>query len=87
MRESGGIAIAVSDEAIISAVDEVARGEGLLLCPEGGATYAAYQQASGTGACEADRVMLFNCSTGLKYPLPPVTRKLDRTKPIDFGKF
>ena len=25
-----------------------------------------------------DRVMLFNCATGLKYPLPPVTRTLDR---------
>ena len=36
---------------------------------------------------KADRVMLFNCATGLKYPLPPVTRTLDRTKPIDFGMF
>jgi threonine synthase len=29
--------------------------------------------------------VLFNCATGLKYPLPPVTRALDRTKPIDFA--
>jgi threonine synthase len=28
--------------------------------------------------------VLFNCATGLKYPLPPVHRALDRTKPIDF---
>ena len=26
--------------------------------------------------------MLFNCATGLKYPLPPVHRTLDRSKPI-----
>ena len=29
--------------------------------------------------------MLFNCATGLKYPLPPVDRTLDRSKPIDFA--
>jgi threonine synthase len=29
--------------------------------------------------------VLFNCATGLKYPLPPVTRTLDRHKPIDFA--
>jgi len=32
-----------------------------------------------------ERAVLFNCATGLKYPLPPVTRSLDRTKPIDFA--
>ena len=34
VRESGGFAIAVNDEAITAALDEVAREEGLLLCPE-----------------------------------------------------
>jgi threonine synthase len=29
--------------------------------------------------------MLFNCATGLKYPLPPIRRTLDRHKPIDFA--
>jgi threonine synthase len=88
VRDSGGFAIAVSDEAITAAVDEVARAEGLLLCPEGGATYAAYKQCLKDGrVTKADRVMLFNCATGLKYPLPPVTRTIDRNKPIDFGMF
>jgi threonine synthase len=32
-----------------------------------------------------ERVVLFNCATGLKYPLPPVARTLDRLKPIDFA--
>jgi len=31
--------------------------------------------------------MLFNCATGLKYPLPKVTRTLDRHKPIDYAQF
>ena len=43
VRDSGGFAIAVDDEAIAAAWREVAAEEGLLLCPEGAATYAAYK--------------------------------------------
>ncbi len=86
VRESGGFAIAVDDAAITSALDEAAREEGFLLCPEGAATYAAYKQAlADTRIRREERAVLFNCATGLKYPLPPVTRTLDRTKPIDFA--
>jgi threonine synthase len=28
--------------------------------------------------------VLFNCATGLKYPMPRVEAALDRTAPIDF---
>src|SRR5258708_39759164 len=45
VRESGGFAIAVPDSAISAAVDEVARTEGFLLCPEGAATHAALKHA------------------------------------------
>jgi threonine synthase len=86
VRESGGFAIAVPDDAIAAAIDEVAREEGLLLCPEGGATYAALKQALADGRIRREeRVLLFNCATGLKYPLPPLHRPLDRLKPIDFA--
>jgi threonine synthase len=86
VRDSGGFAIAVTDEAIIAARDEVAREEGFLLCPEGAATFAAYRQSLADGRVRREeRVVLFNCATGLKYPLPPVARTLDRFKPIDFG--
>jgi len=86
VRESGGFAIAVDDEAITAALDEAARVEGFLMCPEGAATYAAYKQALADGRIRRDeRVMLFNCATGLKYPLPPSRRTLDRHKPIDFA--
>ncbi len=88
VRESGGFAIAVPDDAIQSALDEVAREEGFLLCPEGAATYAAYKQALADGRVGKDeRAVLFNCATGLKYPLPPVHRTLDRTKPVDYAAF
>lgn len=87
IRESGGFAIAVSDEAIQNAVTSVAQVDGLLLCPEGGATVAAYQQALADGLVRKDeQIVLFNCATGLKYPMPPVHPSLDQTKPIDFPK-
>src|SRR5882672_2205027 len=86
VRESGGFAIAVPDDAISAAIDEVARTEGFLLCPEGAATYAALKQALADGRIHRDeRAVLFNCATGLKYPLPPARRTLDRHKPIDFA--
>ena len=88
VRESGGFAIAVSDDEIMAAVAAVARADGLLLSPEGGATVAAYARALADGRVRQDeRVVLFNCATGLKYPMPSVEASLDRTKPIDFMKF
>jgi threonine synthase len=86
VRESGGFAIAVADDAIAAAIDEVARAEGFLMCPEGAATYAALKQGLADGRVRRDeRVVLFNCATGLKYPLPPVHRMLDRSQPIDLA--
>jgi threonine synthase len=86
VRESGGIAMAVGDPAIMKAVDEAARRDGLLLCPEGGATLAAYREALRTGLVdEEESAVLFNCATGLKYPMPDASRTLDRHAEIDLG--
>ncbi len=85
VRESGGQALAVGDPAILAAVEACAKKDGLLLCPEGGATLAAYTQALHAGLVdEEDDVVLFNCATGLKYPMPEAPQALDRTRPIDF---
>jgi threonine synthase len=81
VRESNGFAIAVSDEAITAALDEAAREEGLLLCPEGAATYAAYKQSLADGRIgRHEQAVLFNCATGLKYPLPRMEKRLDLAK-------
>lgn len=86
VRASGGRAVAVSDEAIADAVARVARDDGLLLCPEGGATLAAYVQALAQGWIgKADRALLFNCASGLKYPLADLSKWLDRHASIDFA--
>lgn len=86
VRASGGKAMAVSDAAIVQAVEETGRREGLLLCPEGGATLAAYRRALAGGLVEAgERVVLFNCATGLKYPLADQSRFLDRHGEVDWA--
>ena len=85
VRESGGKALAVGDDAIGRAVVQAAKQDGLLLCPEGGATLAAYHDALAAGLVgKSDRVVLFNCATGLKYPMPDDSRTLDRHASIDF---
>jgi threonine synthase len=83
LRESGGFALAVADSAIEAARQEVAARDGLLLSPEGAATYAAYLDAAGAGRVRAsDRVVLFNCASGLKYPMPAVTARMDVSSPF-----
>jgi threonine synthase len=85
VRESGGFAVAVSDDAINAAHQECAKTEGILLCPEGAATLAALIQELASGRIRSDeQVMLFNCATGLKYPMPSVHHNIDLGKPIDY---
>ena len=85
VRESGGFAIAVTEDAIARAWREVAAEEGLLLCPETAATYAAYKQALADGRIRRDdRIVLFNCASGLKYPMPEAGRHLKLGNAVDW---
>jgi len=85
VRDSGGFAIAIGDDAIADAWREVAAEEGLLLCPEGAATYAAYKRALADGRVRPDdRVILFNCASGLKYPMPEAGTPLTLGGAIDW---
>ena len=88
VNESNGFSISVTDEEIISARDEVSKTEGTLLCPEGAATFSAFKKSLNSGIISKDEsVVLFNCATGLKYPLPEVSNFIDKTKPIDYKVF
>ena len=83
LRETRGFAIAIDDVEIERARTEVAARDGLLLSPEGAATYAAYLAAARAGKVAAgERVVLFNCASGLKYPMPPVTARMDVRSPF-----
>jgi threonine synthase len=85
VRESGGYAIAAPDEEIVAAQQEVAARDGLLMGPEGATTYAALRRAVGEGRVgSSDQVMLFNCGTSLKYPMPAADNFIDRHQPIDY---
>jgi threonine synthase len=87
VRDSGGFAIAIDDEAIARAWREVAGAEGLLLCPEGAATYAAYKAAVADGRVKpGERAVLFNCATGLKYPMPEAGTRLKLGEPVDWSR-
>ena len=87
VRESGGFAIAVSDDDTLEVQREVGVRDGLLLCPEGAATVAACKNALGMGLIStSDSVVLFNTATGLKYPMPRVTSRVDKDE-VDYGLF
>jgi len=78
VRESGGAALAVAEDAILRAVEDAARDDGFLFCPEGGAVLAAWRLARERGLVSADeRVLLFNCANGNKYPLTDRSKRLE----------
>ncbi len=85
--ESGGTALAVSDEEIMDSVGLMAGEEGIFPCPEGAATLAALRRMLESGDVESEeRVVLFNTGTGLKYTdlfevKAPV---VDPSKPFDY---
>jgi threonine synthase len=85
VRESGGFAIAVSDEALTWRWTGGTEGRVAAL-PEGGATLAACREALERGLiAPSDRVVLFNCATGLKYPMPDRSYRLAKAGPLDHG--
>jgi threonine synthase len=68
LRKSGGGAVAVSDEAMITATKEIGAAEGVFVAPEGAACYVALKALLAEGkVAPDDKVVLFNTSTGLKY--------------------
>ena len=68
VRESGGDAIAVSDDEMRTAEAEIGRAEGLFVCPEGAATWAAAKKLAEEGRLDpTSRIVLFNTGTGFKY--------------------
>ena len=88
IRESNGFAISVSDEKIMEARDKVAAVDGCFLCPEGAATMSAYEEAMSLKLITPnEKVILFNCATGLKYPLPEVTNIINKNKEINYEQF
>jgi threonine synthase len=69
VRATDGTAIAVSDAQLLAEQGAVARREGTFICPEGAACLAAAAELREAGWLDnADRVLILNTGTGLKYP-------------------
>ena len=87
IKSSNGFAISVTDEETIEMQKELGEKDGLLLCPEGAATLAAYKNSLKSGLVSLnDRVVLFNTATGLKYPLPEVEASIKK-EDVDYAVF
>jgi len=68
LRESGGTAIAVTDEELIAATREIGSAEGVFCAPEGAACLPALRRLIESGDVKSsDRVVLFNTGSGVKY--------------------
>lgn len=69
--ESNGIAISVSDEAILESQGRLARQEGIFAAPEGAATLSALEKLVAMNwVLPEERIVLFNTGSGLKYLNP-----------------
>ncbi len=68
LRESGGTAVAVTDEELIAATREIGAAEGVFCAPEGAACLPALRMLLDAGEVSAnERVVLFNTGAGVKY--------------------
>jgi threonine synthase len=68
IRESGGTAIAISDEEALAAGVELARLEGMFVAPEGAACVAAVRRLIQTSFLSPnERIVIYNTGAGLKY--------------------
>jgi threonine synthase len=68
IRESGGMALSVSDAAMVDGMRRFGRLEGISAAPEGGATLAALDVLVARGQVGRDDVVvLFNTGGALKY--------------------
>ena len=68
LRQSSGGAIAVDDEEMIRVGREAGASEGLFVCPEAAACFAALKRLRSAERIASDeRVVIFNTGSGIKY--------------------
>ena len=68
IRETGGGALAVSDDEMVDAMYRLAAAEGIIACPEGAATLVGLERLLADGSIRGDEeVVLLNTGSGYKY--------------------
>ena len=75
VRDSGGTAIAVTDDEMLEAAVQLASDQGIYAAPEGASCVTAAQKLLASGFLKpTDRIVLYNTGSGLKYPEAYSTR-------------
>jgi threonine synthase len=68
VRETGGCAVAVTDDEALDEVRQVMSTDGLFICPEAGTAFVALKQLLRKAVVRKDeRVVVINTGSGLKY--------------------
>ena len=88
IRESGGTAVAVEEQSIITWMLRATATEGISICPETGACFAAVEQCLDNGTISPDdKIVVFNTGASQKYS-EAIARDLpllDINLPIDWS--
>jgi threonine synthase len=88
IRESGGTAVAVEEQSIIPWMLRATATEGISICPETGACFAAVEQCVDDGTISPDdKIVVFNTGASQKYS-EAIARELpllDINLPIDWS--
>jgi threonine synthase len=81
--DTGGTAVAVSDDELLAEQRAVASAEGTFVCPEGAACFAAVRRLRESGWLSGgEEVVVLNTGTGLKYPFAADAPVLGAATPI-----
>jgi len=68
LRHSGGGAVAVTDDEMLTSMREIGAAEGVFASPEGAACYSGLKSLIASGKIDAEEsIVLFNTCSGLKY--------------------
>ncbi len=68
LQESGGTAISISEQEMITGLKELGADEGLFVAPEGAAVWMATRKLVDTGCISPDeKILLLNTGSGQKY--------------------
>jgi len=69
LRQTEGTSIAITDNELLAAQQQLARSEGIFVCPEGAACFAAVNTLRSAGWLRGDEtVVVLNTGAGMKYP-------------------
>jgi threonine synthase len=87
VRESGGVAVAVTESRIREWLELACSTEGIAVCPEAAACVGALEKLSSEGWIKPDeRVVIFNTGAAQKYPEAIATQlpRIDHRQPLDW---